>query len=130
MSLTSLTVTGDARTVNSDFWLLPENAAANEEPYESIEFYVPAWGLPRSIVVVGVWGWATTIPDDVWVAVCHYASATLMPMFAAERSGGMIQFSEAGAQEMYGVDPFGKSQAAWRTQYDGAISRYKRMRMG
>lgn len=85
--ITSLTIDGLAQTLDTDYYLYPLNAAAEDRPYEWIELIQPetSWAnsnprrgnvipyifepLQRSVEVVGKWGFSETPPDDVKVAV-------------------------------------------------------------
>lgn len=44
----------------TDYWLWPANASDYGKPYTAIEFSSAQWGMPRSIRVTGVWGFAAT----------------------------------------------------------------------
>ena len=70
-------------TVNEDFYLWPSNAPyhAVPRPYTAIEFFAVQWGYPRSISVNGVWGFSTTLPDDVWQAAIYLASSYVVTDF-------------------------------------------------
>lgn len=94
VSCTSLTIgyspsaPGTVLTVNVGYWLKPVNAALNGRPSEWIEFSSPQWGYPRSIVIVGKWGYPS-VPDDVFGAVLDRALALALTELGAMSSGGM-----------------------------------------
>ena len=85
--LTSLTVDDVALTEDEDFHLYPLNASELDMPYEWIELIQPETRLlnvnsrlssappyifdkgQRTIVVVGKFGFSTTVPDDIKLAV-------------------------------------------------------------
>ncbi len=110
LTLTSLTThnypnaTATTLTVNEDFWLMPEDAAEKEEPYRWIEFRRWQHGLPRSIALVGKWGFSLTVPDDAWEAVMQLALAHALRLKSSAVSGGMSSWMEGNVQETYGVD--------------------------
>lgn len=74
----SLTQTGTQLVPNQDFWLEPVNSPLEEYPYQRVRFLVPVFGIENSIAVTGVFGYASTVPEDAFQAMIDYGfSATL-----------------------------------------------------
>lgn len=96
LTLTSLTVhvypgsSGTVLTVNEDFWLMPEDAAEKGQPYRWIQFRRWWHGLPRSMVIIGKWGYSLTVPDDAWEAVMSLAIAQVLKKISAPGVGGLM----------------------------------------
>lgn len=55
----------EALTLGVDYWLEPKNST----PKSWIQFARELSGNPQTIEVQGLWGYATSIPDDVFEAV-------------------------------------------------------------
>ena len=132
-ALTSLTVgcsttsTGTALTVNQDYWLRPLNAIATSRPATWIEFAARQSGLPRSIVVVGKFGWcvAATIPDDAWRAVLLASALTLTPQLDALQSRGMLKkLTEGDVTYEYNLAGL---REAWSKSLAATTARYRRL---
>lgn len=84
-SLTSLTINGSAKTVNTDFWL----CARHGEPTTYIQFARPTYGNPNSIVIVGKWGFAATISAEIKEAVLAKAASVLTSRIMMSVSSGL-----------------------------------------
>jgi hypothetical protein len=134
ITLTSLTThvspssSGSALTVNEDFWLMPEDAAERGEPYRWIHFRSWQHGQPRSLVLVGKWGFGLTVPDEAWEAVMQLALAQVLRLSASEVSGGMSSWMENNVQESYaGGDPFSKQIAGYEAYARDVAMAFRRL---
>jgi hypothetical protein len=146
-SLTSVTVSGTAQVLNTDVRLREPNAADEGRPYWGLQFYrrfyptsypLAAWG---QVVVTGLWGYAATIPDDVWQAMLAAAGLSLFPYLAQEFSRGAITYKEQDVTEEYGKDPMGSFRDNWSLALygppgpggiqgcSGVVGRYRRVTM-
>lgn len=98
---TSVVTNGATLTLNTQYYLKPDNAIVMGIPIEEIEFLVSPWtygsggdfGLVDDIVagtvyVTGKWGYATNIPADAWRTVLLGAAARLYtPLWVKQTSG-------------------------------------------
>lgn len=128
-SLTSVSVGGVSLTLNTDFYLLPENADADGKAWTMIEFVNPVATLfqsKRAISIVGTWG-APSLPDQAWSAIISRAAALCRPEVATAITGGLSSWSEAdGTKESYGDDP-GKIFAACNDEFEAAVKQLARV---
>jgi hypothetical protein len=91
-SVTSLSIDGEAQTLNEDYFLSPLNADADGRPYTALELVqTSVVGMnsrsgrakyifeedQRNIVVVGKWGYSETPPEDIKFAVLKLVGAIL-----------------------------------------------------
>jgi hypothetical protein len=121
-------------TQNTDYWLLPYNAAADLEPWTALElrrgFPAPPHpdALHRAIRVTGTWGWAASIPEDAWEAIRDLAFLWLLPHWGLNLSGGGRQMTvDAGVTRQYGTDPAGGARRAMDERIRAAVGRYRRI---
>jgi len=88
-----------------DYFLAPNNASTQHQPYTWIEFRHVQYGLPRSIYVTGVWGYATLLPRVQWSALLAGAVLQLVPTLTSALSvtqaqaGGQIKRKKIGQLE-------------------------------
>ena len=130
---------GTVLVVNRDYVLLPHKALVEGRPYRYIKIVVGTrsgepyrghGGLrPRSISVLGPFGYATAVPADVYEAILRLAMAEMLRIAALEISGGLSSWMEGNVQEVYTNDPFGKQIAAHEAFAARVAGRYKRLRM-
>lgn len=75
VSIATVTVAGDAKTEDTDFWLKPYGG-----PYTYIEFddALISDGQPLSITVNGKRGYASELPQRVYDALLNYAAGSVM----------------------------------------------------
>jgi hypothetical protein len=117
---------GTTLTAGTQYWLHPYNALAKGMPYTRLEFVVPQWGAPRSVLVTGSWGFSQTVPDDAWEGIMAYASWLAWPGIVGQLTGGLIEWTEQ-ATERYGVSPFKHFRDYWEFGLDRIVSRYQRV---
>lgn len=130
LTLTSLKVSGTLLTLNSNFYLIPRNASLGGRPVTAIEFNAHYFSIEKSAIeIVGTFGRFLTCPKDVFNAILAKASAILTSQIQNNITDGLMEWSEAGAQEMYGVDPLGKIRDAWLKIFDDTVIRYKRVQI-
>lgn len=105
VTLTSLSINGVAKTLGTDFWMKPDNAAGEGRPWEMVKFAYPIFGTPQTISIVGVWGFcaAAAIPELAWQSVLDVAAgAYCVPEIAqALAPGGMTGWKEDDVEEDY-----------------------------
>lgn len=138
-AITSLTIAGEAKTLYDDFRPLPEDADEMSEPWTHLEFLrwwiLPhAWGEGRTIAIVGRWGFASDLsggmPEAAWTAMLVGGVLLRMPSLVAFRTRGVISFGEADVNQNYGAKPYAHLTEGWQTQWDQAVSLYKRRTVG
>jgi hypothetical protein len=112
---------GTTRTLNTDFYLYPPNAATEERPYQRLEFVLPVWGSQQSIRVTGKWGYTAILPDDVWQVILMRAMYMLTPSLAIALSGGLYEIKRlnytlryAGGRET----PLAAESALWEKRFN------------
>lgn len=104
-------------TANTDYWVEPHNAAVKEEPYTMIRFR-RRWLTPlstperRSIQITGRFGYATSIPEDVWFAVLARAGWSIFPQAHMTTNSGIKSWQDGDRTVNYG-DIFDQTRKAW-----------------
>ena len=106
-SLTSLYTgvsTGNAgtlRTLNTDFYLYPQNATAEGKPYQWAEFTFRLWGTQQAIHITGKWGYGATLREDAWRSILKMAQADALERLIAFRFNGLQSWTTGGTTEKY-----------------------------
>jgi len=133
IALTSVIVDVDAESPGTtlvsgeDFWLDPYNAAVMGLPYTAVLFVVRRWGARRSIAVTGRFGFAETLPDDVWQCVLQKSAAVTFAALRERASAGLVEWKEADVSERYGENFLESSRRAWEEAFRRAAGRYRRV---
>lgn len=135
LSLTSVTVSGTAQTLNQQVFLEPTNAPSRRRPYEQLLFTSPysvgggaVYRRRNAILVTGIWGFCTQIPPDVWNAVLRKGAHTTLtstnqdPDAASLSEDGFnVQFDPVGV-----IDP--KTLLAnLEKEFEKAVAKWKRV---
>ncbi len=137
ISASSVTAMGITQVAATDYLLGPYDALQRGQPYVWIEFLrwwnsLQSWATKQSIVITGQWGWAATVPDDVWDAVIAAAilkgPATMVTMKAS--GGGINSFRTGDVQEDWGISPGHPFRAHLRETYNSAVASYTRVQGG
>lgn len=137
LSLTSLTVNGDALTENTDFFLKDENATVQGMPYTYLKFLYRQLGYPsgaysRSVVIVGKWGRVSTVPASVKDAVMVRAASGLLAQIGLRNSqGGLSEVRlEGGITEKYSAANITQLGGLWDTQFEKTVRAFYRGGIG
>ena len=125
--LTSLSITGVAKVLNTDFFLLPENADMLSKPFNLIDFAVPIYAGRKSISITGFWGYALVIPDGPWASILARAAMLAHPQLAAAVSRGFVSWKEDDVSETYGTDPLGFLRDQWEKIYEGGVEKFRKV---
>ena len=99
ITVTSFTIDGNAKTVNSDYWLEP----LNDTRKLLIELGYPAGSAVRGAVVVGTFGYSASCPDDVNIAIAEAVLAVYRDRVNAQGSvedGGDVSELKQGPVEI------------------------------
>jgi hypothetical protein len=129
LTCTSVTIDGSAQVKNTDFWLMPENAdlCVPAQPWTLIEFGAERTSARRGCVIVGSWGRAASMPDDVLLAQLCRAASLVAPQVASKVSGGALEWREGDVTEKHGG--LAKDAEAWEAQFAAVCRRYARARV-
>ena len=88
--------------------------------------YLTAFPEGRSnIQVTARWGYASTLPDDVWDAVLYETAFRMLGPGLFDPAGRTTRFTDGDtsiAKEMYDPD----TTLGWHRQFQAAIARYRR----
>ncbi|MCW3059711.1 MAG: hypothetical protein JWQ02_1532 [Capsulimonas sp.] len=137
LSITSLTVSvtadsaGRVLTKGRDFWLRPSSAINDGEPFRFIEFASTQYGAPESIVIDGVWGFALTIPEDVWQAIISKAASDAAPQLAISIAQGLASRKAGDEEERYAsgrdTGPLTGEAHQWAEYFNAIVADYKQV---
>jgi len=119
--------------VNVQYWYEP---ATNKFPNTTLQIfqgpantnfgYVAAFPQGRrNIKVTGQWGYAATIPADVWMAVLKKAAAGIAAVNSLDAQGKTSKLVDGDASVDYGSDMPG-DVAGWLEDFDCAVKKYRR----
>jgi hypothetical protein len=129
--------TATSWTLNTDYWVEPDNYAAKGLPITSL-ILRQGWSQPlsgtyrRSVIVTGQWGYATLaagFPDAVWLAMLAAGCVAVYGSIAQALTGGMLGWKEADVQEDYGVEPLKRLRDSWAGIVETTVPLYRRMRI-
>ncbi len=137
VSVSDVSINGKGQVADTNYWLEPYNNGAVNRPYYLIRFNAYFWvlrwqvNLPqwkKSIVVTGVWGYCTSLPNDVWEALLQKGAAILIPQISVLQSDG-VKGSDIGDLKIdYGdAGDLMKQGNAWSAFYQMTVNRYKRV---
>lgn len=134
VSITSMTTgvdsvsTGTVRTLGTDFYLYPSEAAAEGIPWTHAEFVLPVWGSQQSVQVLGKWGFSATLPDDAWQAILFMAAVRLAPQLSSLLTGGQSQVKLGNDTFTFAAaGPFASTVAEWKHIIACAKANYVRL---
>lgn len=108
---------GTALTQNADFWLEPTTAQNDGKPFTLVRFRSAVYGQPQSISITGSFGYGSTVPDDVWTAILHYAGFLASPSIAMQISSGMVKVQEADESRQWDPRVFSAQADMWQTNF-------------
>ncbi len=126
----------DVAIAAADYLLGPVNNAALGLPYFYIDFFrgweAPTpWAQRNQLEVTGTFGYAETVPSDVFQAILARAAGDLMIQVASRNTGGGLNnWSEADVHEDYGLTPGQNLEDRWRAQYARAVASYRNFTRG
>lgn len=126
-------------TLNTDYWCGPENAIARGKPLEWIEFDKQWTGLidrtlRRALQITGLWGYAETLPDDVWLAVCMRGAWNVWQQVTFGSTEGMLGFKEGDLSVDYGLERWRDPVRQWCGDgndgvYGRAVGKYRKLNL-
>lgn len=122
-------------TIDEDVWFRPDNAAERGRPFELLEFLRP-WphfsrhGDRRSIRVTGRWGYADSVPDDVFDAILARAAWRAASPVRHAETGGMAAIHQADVKLQFGVESFGNIVDGWGRVFEETVASYQRLSIG
>ncbi len=129
INLTLVNTTGLDRTLNYDYWLRPQTAPYESEPYTFVEFRAPVYGEPNSVKIVGSWGYATAVPDDAWQAILQYGALLTYPELSLGISKGLYSMRDLNFEIRYGgagLMPLALEMKQWQAVWNAALLNYRR----
>ena len=122
-------------TSGTDFDPEPYNASAETKPYTQIRFYTYQWqeplnyGVRNSLRIAGRWGYATTVPDDVWLAVLARSAWSAFAQINLANTSGIRTWTDGDRTVAYGFNTLAETWAGSDGRgglYGQTVSRYRR----
>lgn len=120
-------------TAGVDYVLEPRNGPSEGRPYTQVRFLNRGWMLPLnsalygSLAITGRRGYATTLPDNVWLAILTRAAANLWQAYRAGITQGVLGFTEGDLKIDFGVEPGKAMTESWQAQYAAVVAQYQRL---
>lgn len=136
VSVSAVTYCGTALTLNTDYWLKPDNAAVRSRPYTHIQFRSGKWtaihdGETAPIAITGVFGFGLTVPQEIWEAVrCGAAWKLTQSMASTTEESSISEVIKAKqtpqARIEYAVDantgrPLSRYRKEWERKFKDTI---------
>lgn len=125
--------TAETWTEGEDYDLLPYHASTVGLPIDRLRIYGKRWLGPltsqvrRSIYLTGTWGYGATIPEDAWLGMLNAGALQLWQQITQYTTGGRLSYKDDEVAEDFGILPWQSAAAAWRSQLDGIVNRYRRI---
>lgn len=147
VSVSAASFGGTTFTEDSDFYLVPTDAALKGRPFYGLtfgywrRFWSTGYPLSTLLSISGSWGYGTTIPEDAFVGMMAMAALEMAPQIALARTGGLESWTEADMTERYGAKPVetlsmgwqnavSRSAGGWNDKGEFVAGRYTRQPMG
>lgn len=121
----TVTVSGVSKTRDTDFYMGPQNADNDGQPWSFLEFaypFSPVLLVRKCISITGPWGFASTLPNDVYIAMLAGGASLAMPAIQRAVSQGMIERKEGDTD--YKFDDAATKN--FDTVYRGGVDQYIR----
>lgn len=120
-------------TASTDYVLEPRNGPSESRPYTQVRFLNRSWMLPLSstlygsIAITGRRGYATSLPDNIWLAILARAAGNLWQAHRAGVTQGILGFTEGDLKIDFGVEPGKAMTEGWQAQYAAVVAQYQRL---
>jgi hypothetical protein len=126
--ITPSDATGTLLVLNTDFRLLPYDAALNNRPYTSIELTYPLWGAPRSVKITGKRGYSVEMNAEVWNAIRMLAASMYLEALKEGKGGKLVEWTDGdGVHERRSIELIQKWGSTWSTRAKDILKRYTRL---
>jgi len=128
MTVTSVTLGGSTLVANTDYWLRPYDGGVDRAPYNLIQFAQPypfalIGANRRSLVIVGTWGYATSVLQDAFDAELCLAAVALSNGLMMGRFSGAKEWREGDVNQK---NETGSLREGWQARANMVINNYKR----
>ena len=129
-----VTVSGSAYVLNTQFWLMQANAGNMNEPYGTLYFnstpglgWGTWWTTPNQIVITGRWGYAASVPADLWNAVRGEVAARALNGLAVS-APIMTSRSQEGFSASFDIGrKLAERIETWTATFDAVVDSYMRV---
>ncbi|MCH8979450.1 MAG: hypothetical protein IH945_09465 [Armatimonadetes bacterium] len=125
-AVTKADAVGTLLVEDDDYRLWPVNAAVDLEPYTIIDFIGVRTGVPNSISVKGVPGYALLLTADVYQAELELAAGNAMAALQTGLAGDTIDWTEGDVRERSSVELIQKWGGHWRKSGRATAISYRR----
>ena len=114
-----VTVCGKSLTLGKDVRLLDERGGLSRPPFTQAQFSAPlcsygssssSWGC---IEITGQWGYALTVPADVWQAELARGAWLAYPLLAHGFRRGLVRWTDGDVTEEYQNNPLEYLKSFW-----------------
>ena len=114
--------TGGTVAVNSvDFLYGPYDGGLSENPYTELRFLRVPYGGPRSIKIVGRFGYADDCPEDAYQAILFRAAAMALPI-AGGPSGSMRRVKQGPVEYEFDTTAGRDTRTLFMNEFSAAAS--------
>lgn len=124
-TVTAVELDGVALVSGTDYWTLPPNAAALNQPITGIRFSGIVVGAPQSVEVTGAPGYHDEIPTPAWEAVM--AMACQYVILVKNGYIGALSESTSGTVKMKFGGEEGSTVSRLQNVFDTAVARYRKV---
>lgn len=133
-SLVSVVVGGSTYVLGSDVRLWRPDGAPTDGPWWGLRFR-RRWARPlsfveeQSVIVTGLWGYATRLPDSVYQALLEKGAGNVWAQLQRAETGGLKSWREKDRGEDYG-DQWASLNEQWTGKgcnFDRVVARYQKL---
>ena len=132
VSITSVSLNGNLRTLNTDYRTYPQNAAASGKPITYLKFqgyfrpFPALYGQKESVVVIGKRGAYATLPPLAYECVLAIAMKNLLAWSEFANFGGVKSWKSGTTEEEYDPDAFMRIAAGCDSIIASGLQAYSR----
>ncbi len=110
------------------YWMLyPEKNIESNKPYEWIQIQKNILYRKKRISICGIWGYALSLPEDVWMGMLKKCSVELLRIQLHKISKGLKSWTQFGVTETFGLKYYTELLEQWKEDYRLLVERYKRV---
>lgn len=115
---------GTALTADTDYWKLPANASAKNQPITEIVFSTLQWGIVNSVRITGKPGYSENIPAEVWEAVRRLTASRIAMGLREKLSQSPVEGKLGDESIRFSIELLQKAGETWSSEAKAAIMSY------
>lgn len=129
-AITSVSVAGALKALNTDFFLKPQNAPSNKRPYSRMDFSFPLWGLANSIIITAKWGVQAILTEDVWQGMLRLGASIVAGDVLEGIRTGTLSVKQGDETFVFNPNLLAEMGMTWKRESDRMLMPYKFTNVG